>query len=269
MYEYLPGSVEKRLEDLDRHSNQLQKSAIALAAIAARVNAAAKTGFLQDLRKSLEQLKTGSNHVADFTRSSLESWPADHDDVVAFGAEYEAEVMRVATAAGFNVRRHEGGLIVYPFLVSLLPKERAVFVDGRRVPGIRPRFVVDYITDLKTKQKPKQSDRLLEALFGAYSRIVGPDGVGRLASLSEVYSVLTLLPGTAAAYGETEFVRDIYLIDRNGPRATKDGWELELPASTGTKNKRSTYSFVGPEGERVEYFAIKFTRLSNAPAADS
>ena len=46
---------------------------------------------------------------------------------------------------------------------------------------------------------------------------------------------LTMLPGSTADYDQTDFVRDLFLLDRSGVTHTKSGAACSLPASTGTK----------------------------------
>ncbi|MBI4908077.1 MAG: hypothetical protein HY820_30915, partial [Acidobacteria bacterium] len=77
---------------------------------------------------------------------------------------------------------------------------------------------------------------------------------------------LTMLPGSSANYDQTEFVRDLYLLDRSGVTETRSGAVCSLPASTGTKSSKGTYLFTGPDGRRVTYYGIRFTRAEGASA---
>jgi hypothetical protein len=90
-----------------------------------------------------------------------------------------------------------------------------------------------------------------------YRLLVGPE-YGKTAALSNIYETLTLLPGSTATYDQTDFVRDIFLLDRSGITKTKAGALYSLPASTGTKATKGTFSFVAPDGETVTYYGIRF-----------
>ncbi|MEK7820977.1 MAG: hypothetical protein AAB543_07700, partial [Pseudomonadota bacterium] len=46
--------------------------------------------------------------------------------------------------------------------------------------------------------------------------------------LTTVYESLTLLPGTSAEYGPSDFARDLYLLDRSGVSQTKGGARVSL-----------------------------------------
>jgi hypothetical protein len=54
----------------------------------------------------------------------------------------------------------------------------------------------------------------------------------------------------------------LFLLDRSGVKTTKSGAGYSLPASTGTKSAKGTYSFVAPDGETVSYYGIKFSEAS-------
>jgi hypothetical protein len=76
--------------------------------------------------------------------------------------------------------------------------------------------------------------------------------------LADVYEALTLLPGTNGDYGKSDFARDLFILDRSGLTRTRAGASLSLPASTGTKGARGTFSFVAPDGELITYFGVRF-----------
>jgi hypothetical protein len=71
-----------------------------------------------------------------------------------------------------------------------------------------------------------------------------------------------MLPGSSAAYDHTDFVRDLFLLDRSGVNRTRSGANFSLPASTGTKGGKAL-SFVAPDGETVTYYGIRFTEVSS------
>jgi len=88
--------------------------------------------------------------------------------------------------------------------------------------------------------------------------VVGKE-YGKTVTLASIYDALTLLPGSTANYDQTDFVRDLFLLDRSGLKMTKSGAGYSLPASTGTKAAKGTYSFVAPDGETVSYYGMRFS----------
>ena len=81
---------------------------------------------------------------------------------------------------------------------------------------------------------------------------------GSTQALADVYEAFTLLPGSTGDYGQSDFARDLFILDRSGLTRTKAGASLSLPASTGTKSARGTFTFVAPDGELVTYFGVRF-----------
>ena len=187
------------------------------------------------------------------------SWPfAEEAEVAYLREEYEAELLAAAHAAGLQMDQRDGRLLAFPSVVRILASDRSIKVDQKRVAALRPSRV---IADLKANQakKPKMAtDRFLESLFRAYRLVAGASSVGTVVPLAAVYDALTLLPSTAADYGHSEFARDLFMLDRGGVTQTKAGASVSLPASTGTKGGKGTFSVIAPDGQLVTYFGLRF-----------
>ena len=77
--------------------------------------------------------------------------------------------------------------------------------------------------------------------------------------LSKIYRLLTSLHGISRDYGRSDFARDLYLLDADGPRRTRRGAEVSFPSSTGTRTlSRDLFEFIGPDGHSVTYYGIRF-----------
>ena len=253
------GRLPDQLAAVEHAATVLAKTAPVVTQAAKRVAKHAAAGELVGLRRALEQLRSVIVSVQAEASTTQEAWPYTRDQEETYLSEsFEADLVDAATAAGFRVTRHEGELIVFPFVVRISGRDRSVLVDGKRSTSLLPAKIVATLVGLRARLKPSANEKFLEALHAAYLLALGPAGGGQPVALSRIYDALTLLPGAASTYSETEFVRDIYLLDRNGPHSTKNGATFSLPASTGTRNRKGVFSFVGPEGERVEYFAIQF-----------
>ena len=118
--------------------------------------------------------------------------------------------------------------------------------------------MVKTLRDIQSRKQRGTPEGLLEVLHRAY-RLVAGNEYGKTVALASLYEALTLLPGATATYDQTDFVRDLFLLDRSGLTQTKSGVAFTLPASTGTKSAKGTYSFVAPDGETVSYYGIRFT----------
>ncbi len=82
---------------------------------------------------------------------------------------------------------------------------------------------------------------------------------GRVVQLERVYRLFTSQPGSEREYNRTDFTRDLYLLDRDGPKTTKRGLRVSFPASSGTRGSQGIFSFVAPDGQVVTYYGIQFS----------
>ncbi|MCY3953655.1 MAG: hypothetical protein OXG69_14095, partial [bacterium] len=81
---------------------------------------------------------------------------------------------------------------------------------------------------------------------------------GPVIPLERIYKLLVSLPGSRRDYTRTDFARDIYQLETAGVTATKSGARVSVPASTGTRGPKGLFTFVGPDGREVKYYAIRF-----------
>ena len=113
-----------------------------------------------------------------------------------------------------------------------------------------------------------QNRAFLESLYSVYSDIVREDnsgtgrmdfkGSGRVVPLDRIYRLSTSLPGISIEYDRTEFARRLYFLDSNGPKQTRRGAIVDFSSSTGTRSSKGLFSFVGPDGQDVTYYGIRF-----------
>ncbi|HEX9519974.1 MAG TPA: hypothetical protein VF940_27840, partial [Streptosporangiaceae bacterium] len=97
----------------------------------------------------------------------------------------------------------------------------------------------------------------LESLARGYGLVVAqagqkPDAIVRV---TDIWSVLTLLPGQAKEYTRQEFARDLYLLDQSGIKQTKDGRTLRWHASSGTRNA-GVLTTVARTGQQQRYWGV-------------
>lgn len=105
-----------------------------------------------------------------------------------------------------------------------------------------------------------RADQFLESLAGGYELVVArddkkPDAVVRL---TDIWTVLTMLPGQAREYTRPEFARDLYLLDQSGVRATRDGRALRWHASSGTRTS-GVLTTVARTGQQQRYWGVSFS----------
>ena len=110
--------------------------------------------------------------VSQAVSGAAGSWPLAEDEELRYLEDedgYAAELCAVAEVLGLNVYERDGKLISYPSILRILPGDRAVRVDGKRVAAIRPSHLAGLL--LKNQSKPARfrSDRFLEAIYTVYA----------------------------------------------------------------------------------------------------
>lgn len=252
-------TFEQGFEETERTADSASKAAGGLLAITKQLKKAARDGDIAALRRSAERLGSAIDAARQEVANARESWPFADDEEEAYLKDgYESEIVAAAGAAGLRIDQRDGRLLAFPSVVRILPSDRAVRIDRKKVPSIRPSRLVALLKANQAKKARFASDRFLEAVYRAYRLIVGPDRQGSVALLVDVYDAFTLLPGVAVDYGQSDFARDLFLLDRSGLSQTKAGLSVSLPASTGTKSSKGLFTFVAPDGELITYFGVRF-----------
>lgn len=252
-------TFEEGFEDVERSATGAARATTGLLTNLKQLRRAAQAGDISSIRRTSERLATAVDAVRQEVANARQAWPFDeHEEVAYLEDGYEGELVAAASAIGLRIAAQDGRLLAYPSVVRVLPGERSVRIDRKRVAAVRPSRLSAQLKAAQS-QKPRFAvERFLESLFRAYRRIVGDDGMGRSVSLVEVHELLTLLPGMASEYSRSDLTRDIFTLDRSGVDRTKGGFRVSLPASTGTKSARGSLSFVAPDGELVTYYAVRF-----------
>jgi len=118
------------------------------------------------------------------------------------------------------------------------------------------------LQELRTRPAKFKSGPFLESVYRAwdYARHLnaGPKGPPLNVRVDQIYSVLTVAPGSAKEYSKQEFGRDLYSLEKSGDRLTKRGARIHFSRSTGTKAGRGVITVVGEDGRRIQYSSISF-----------
>lgn len=256
-----PASLETALARTESDADAALKAAGVVTKALKKLHAAAHTGDLRELRRIMETADQAITALRQQFVNLQEGWDFDEDQYFA-GAAFTEELLTAATAAGVKIHEHDGRLYSFPFLLRVLPADRAVQIDKKRERRIRPGVFVAHLKDLQERPVRARHEPFLEALFNAYEVAVQGRGEELLKTktviqLARIYELLTLLPGQSKEYPREEFARDIYLLDESGVRVTKGGMKLSFHAATGTKASHLTV--VAKTGALKKYYGLAFT----------
>jgi hypothetical protein len=252
-------NLESALDEIERAADASVRAAAAVLAEAKRVKAAAASGQLRALRQSLESVTRLADLAAESAQDMKARWTFDEQAHFASGG-YASEVLEVAGEEGLSAFESDDRILSYPVIVSLSLSDTAVLIDKTKDRRVRPSVLVRTLKALQAKPPKFKPESYLEALAAAYDLVVAHRGVnpGGTVKLADVYTVLTVLPGSARDYSRQELARDLYLLDQSGITRTKDGRELELPASALTRGS-GVLKTVTRSGQEKVYAGISFT----------
>ena len=263
--------LEQSFDDVEQAAATALESAAGLIKQARSLQKAAREGNIVRMKRSRTDLDASLSGLMQAVANAVESWtfPDEEQEARYIEERYSGEFSAVAAEKGLEIHERDGRLISHPSIVRLLPRERAVRIDGKKVSTIRPSYLADLLLKNQKKGSRHRSDAFLESLYAVYADIVHGESSGRLmpddwqrvVPLARLYKLLTSLPGAGRDYDRTDFARDLYRLQADGPTRTRKGASVTFPASSGTRQaKRDLFTFVGPDGQDVVYYGIRFTK---------
>ena len=268
MEEWTVAGFEQAFDDVERASDSALKSAASLTRLVKLMKKAAGDGNLVRLKRTQSELDVALDALRQAVANAGSSWPFPEDDEERYIKDhYATELRAAAEGMGLDMHERDGKLISSPSIVRILPVDRAVRIDGKKVPAMRPSHLARLLLENQGKRSRYSSDRFLESLHIAYTEIMRDEsshrlmpGDGPVVPLTRIYRLFTVRPGGAREYDRTDFARDLYVLDSNGPWRTKKGATVSFPSSTGTRQSGSgLFTFVAPDGQEIRYYGIKFT----------
>ena len=251
-------SFEQAFIDTERAADSTLVSARNLMTQARALQRAAKTGNITAVKRAQDRLDDAVEALRGEVEDAISSWPfEDHDERQYLDERYAAELRHAAEEIGLDIYERDGRLISHPSIVRILPAERAVRIDRKRTSTIRPSHLAGLLLENQQKSSRYPSNRFLESLHSVYSEIASGASSGRVVPLVRIYKLLTSLPGGSREYDRSDFARDLYILDSEGPRRTRSGAVVDFPSSTGARSS-DLFTFVGPDGRGVEYYGLRF-----------
>lgn len=251
-------SLEGELERLERDADATVRQLASALRDAKKVKAAAASGKLRELRSTLDTSVGLADGAAAAARELRDSWIFDEESHFASGA-YAKEVLGLAAEKGVQAFESDDRILSYPVIVSVSPSDTTVAIDKKKERRVRPSVLVGTLQALQTRPPRFKAQAFLDALAAAYDLVVAGKGArpGATVKLTDVYRVLTVMPGARREYGKQELARDLYLLDQSGLTEARDGRRLHLPASALTRGSGVLVT-VTRSGQQKVYAGISF-----------
>ncbi len=262
-------SLEQALSDAEATAEAARKSAAGVVSQARALVKAAQTGNIAAIKRCQINLEDQAGALEDKVVAACSCWPfTDEEEQHLFEKDYIGLLRDAADEKGLRIFERDGLVIAYPSILRVLPSEKAVRIDRKKVSTINPDYLVDLLLKNQKKSSGFKPHQFLESLHDVYSELLNSASVDlarggseRVVPLARVYRLMTALPGAARDYDRSDFARDLYILDSEGPRTTRKGLEVSFPSSTGTRRRSGDlFTFVGPQGDTVEYYGIRFSK---------
>jgi hypothetical protein len=233
--------LEPALSELDTRMVEAERQAKGLLARLKRARRMVAIGDINGVAAQLEQAPEAADRLVTAFRALDGSFTYDAEEAFTSGT-YVAELKAEAARQGVTLVERDGRLSAFPLVLKLDARATGVRVGRKMVRAIRPSALVK---SLKAAQQAGRFNAagFLEQLWRAYQHLA-PSGwkptggsQGPSVSLSQIHTLLTLLPAAAADYPREVFVCDLLRLNREPDTRTRGGLGFSLPASTGSKGQ--------------------------------
>ena len=256
---------EQAFDNAERAADSTLRAAQALVSETKKMQKAAQVGNIAGIKRSQSALDAALAGVRQAVAEAANAWPfAEDDEERHLESSYTGELSRTARECGLEIHERDGQLISHPSIVRLLPGARAVRVDRKKVSNIRPSHLARLLLDNQKKRSSYNSAGFLESLYKVYSELVREQpprgeaqGQGPMVKLARIYDLFVVRPGSKREYDKTDFARDLYILQEHGPRQTRTGATVSFHTT-----RSPSFMFVGPDGQVVSYYGIRFTEDS-------
>ena len=253
-------SLEGALATLEREADAAVRAIASALKETKKIKAAAALGQMRELRAAMDSAIRLCDQAGVTVRDVRDGWSFDEQAHFA-GGGYAKEVLALAAEEGVHAFESDDRILSFPAIVQISPGDTAVVIDKRKDRRTRPSVLVRTLKALQARPPKFKVEAFLESLAVAYELVVAKAGAreASIVKLVDVYSVLTVLPGSGRDYTKQEFARDLYLLDQSGVVTTKDGRRLELPASALTRGT-GVLMTVSRSGQEKIYAGISLSR---------
>ena len=261
-------SFEQAFSDTEKAADITIQSAAELTRIAKQLQKAAKEGNITAIKRETSRLDSALGSLRQEVANAVQTWPFKDDEEEEYlRNHYASELRGVAAEKGLDIYERDGVLISHPSIVRIQPGIRAVKIDKKtRTSRIRPSHLAEILVNNQNKPRQFASADFLRSLYTIYRLIIGgqssellvKDLLGTVVPLHQVYTAFTSRPGSSREYDRTEFARDLYQLEVNGPHQTSTGLRVSFSASAGARSTQ-TFTFIGPNGQVITYYGIEFS----------
>lgn len=259
--------LEELFLELDAVLAQLDTAAQGAARATRASHRASRDGEIARIRRNLEAVAAALPKLTASLEAARERLNEIATALEANPDALKEEVRQQALAQGWTWQPtdRESTAVVFPVIVTISGGQ--IRLDHKPFRGQRPSAAVTGIERARARfREDASTTSVLRAVYRATLYAAGqaqrrPSARERSfsAEAAAVYEILSL---NNSEYTTADFTRHLYLLDRRVTN-TIDGYQLSLPASTGTRT-RTSFRIYDPDGYERVYYSIRFERVADA-----
>jgi hypothetical protein len=213
--------------------------------------------------KAIERLWDNARNCSQQTRKASEKCSQFCFDVKMYLGDdglFFPELKELAAKNGLKLYELDGVGYCYPVTIKCEPELFSIRINNKRELKIHPDRILKILKDIQKKESKFKPQQFIEILFDAYKLESGRRKSEKLIDvpLVNIYSILTLLPGSKKEYDLLDFSRDLYFLDKSGLTTTSSRARMDLIGSTGGREKIKRIKCITPQGQTKEYQSIIF-----------
>lgn len=256
-------TLESTLAALEQDIEATQRAISSVSRAAKALRKVVQEGDLRKLPSTMIAVSQAVQTLDQQFANAKDNWSFNDEEYLGNGS-FAKELIKVAARLGVKMYELDDRLYCYPSLIRILPSDQSVTIDKVKDRRLRPSVLAERLKKNQERPARFKPEVFLDCLYQAYQQINPPQKgslvrIGKVIRLSQVYELLTLLPGQSREYTRAEFARDIYLLDRSGLTKTRDGAVVSFPSSTGTKTPTATMVMITEAGQEKKYYGISFS----------
>ena len=255
-------TVEGWLAATETSADGLLKTAASAATALKRLKKAAQTGDVRELRRATAASDEAISALRIQYQNAKSDIEAFDEDSFLSSPRFVKELKETCSRAGVKLFEQDDRLFCYPSVLRVYPSDKSIAIGKTKTRAIRPTRIAKELATIQSKPPSFKAEAFLESLFNAFSlqaKSRSAEIFDRVIPLVDIYETMTMLPGQAKEYSQTEFTRDVYSLDKSGIDKTKKGWRVSFPASTGTKSAQKMLQIITEKGEEKKYYGLSFT----------
>ncbi len=145
-------NIEQAFQEVEGAANSASKASNDLSKLANQMKKAAMDGNINGIRRASERMNDLLSSVRQEVGNAIAGWSYPEEEEERYLKDHYAdELTKAANVSGLTIHERDGQLISHPSIIRVLPGERSVRIDRKKVSAIRPSRLVEMLVENQKK----------------------------------------------------------------------------------------------------------------------